>query len=83
MSFEKLGVFKPLLDAITEIGYSKPTTIQTRAIPLVLQKKDIFATAQTGTGKTAAFALPITDTAAFEKTCRGQRGACDYSLTHA
>jgi ATP-dependent RNA helicase RhlE len=59
MSFEKLGVFKPLLDAITDLGYIKPTTIQTRAIPLVLQKKDIFATAQTGTGKTAAFALPI------------------------
>jgi len=59
MSFEKLGVFKPLLDAIQDLGYENPTTIQTRAIPLVLQKKDIFATAQTGTGKTAAFALPI------------------------
>ncbi len=59
MSFEKLGVFKPLLDAINDLGYTKPTIIQTRAIPLVLQKKDIFATAQTGTGKTAAFALPI------------------------
>jgi len=59
MSFEKLGVFKPLLDAIEELGYSEPTIIQKRAIPLVLQKKDIFATAQTGTGKTAAFALPI------------------------
>ncbi|SFV57163.1 ATP-dependent RNA helicase RhlE [hydrothermal vent metagenome] len=59
MSFEKLGVFKPLLDAIETLGYSEPTIIQTRAIPLVLQKRDIFATAQTGTGKTAAFALPI------------------------
>ncbi len=59
MSFEKLGVFKPLLKAIEDLGYENPTTIQTRAIPLVLQKKDIFATAQTGTGKTAAFALPI------------------------
>jgi ATP-dependent RNA helicase RhlE len=59
MSFEKLGVFKPLLDAIEELGYSESTIIQKRAIPLVLQKKDIFATAQTGTGKTAAFALPI------------------------
>jgi len=59
MSFEKLGVFKPLLDAIETLGYSEPTIIQKRAIPLVLQKKDIFATAQTGTGKTAAFALPI------------------------
>ena len=59
MSFEKLGVFKPLLDAVQELGYTEPTIIQKRAIPLVLQKKDIFATAQTGTGKTAAFALPI------------------------
>ncbi len=59
MSFEKLGVFKPLLDAIDDLGYSEPTLIQKRAIPLVLQKRDIFATAQTGTGKTAAFALPI------------------------
>lgn len=59
MSFEKLGVFKPLLDAIKELGYESPTLVQTRAIPLVLAKKDIFATAQTGTGKTAAFALPL------------------------
>jgi ATP-dependent RNA helicase RhlE len=59
MSFEKLGVFKPLLDAINDLGYTEPTLVQTRAIPLVLAKKDVFATAQTGTGKTAAFALPI------------------------
>ncbi|SFV75432.1 ATP-dependent RNA helicase RhlE [hydrothermal vent metagenome] len=59
MSFEKLGLIKPLLDAIKELGYQEPTTIQQRAIPLVLAKKDIFASAQTGTGKTAAFGLPI------------------------
>ncbi len=59
MSFEKLGVIKPLLDAIKEIGYKNPTLIQERAIPLVLAKSDIFATAQTGTGKTAAFGLPL------------------------
>ncbi|MEA1892947.1 MAG: DEAD/DEAH box helicase [Campylobacterota bacterium] len=59
MSFEKLGLIKPLLGAIKELGYKEPTTIQKRAIPLVLAKSDIFATAQTGTGKTAAFALPI------------------------
>ncbi|WP_455755640.1 DEAD/DEAH box helicase [Sulfurimonas sp.] len=59
MSFEKLGLIKPLLSAIKELGYENPTTIQTRAIPLVLAKSDIFATAQTGTGKTAAFGLPI------------------------
>ena len=59
MSFEKLGLIKPLLAAINELGYENPTAIQTRAIPLVLAKSDIFATAQTGTGKTAAFGLPI------------------------
>jgi len=59
MSFEKLGLIKPLLGAIKELGYEHPTTIQKRAIPLVMAKSDIFATAQTGTGKTAAFGLPI------------------------
>jgi len=59
MSFEKLGIIKPLLDAVSELGFSEPTNIQKRAIPLVLQKKDVFATAQTGTGKTAAFGLPM------------------------
>jgi len=59
MSFEKLGLIKPLLSAISEMGYEHPTLIQKRAIPLVLAKSDIFATAQTGTGKTAAFGLPI------------------------
>jgi ATP-dependent RNA helicase RhlE len=59
MSFEKLGVIKPLLNAIKDLGYEKPTVIQTRAIPLVLAKSDVFATAQTGTGKTAAFGLPM------------------------
>ncbi len=59
MSFEKIGLIKPLLHAIKELGYEHPTMIQKRAIPLVLAKSDIFATAQTGTGKTAAFALPI------------------------
>ncbi len=59
MSFEKLGVMKPLLSAIEKLGYENPTSIQTRAIPLVLAKSDVFATAQTGTGKTAAFGLPM------------------------
>ena len=59
MSFEKLGIIKPLLSAIEDMGYETPTLVQTRSIPLVLAKSDIFATAQTGTGKTAAFGLPI------------------------
>lgn len=75
MSFEKLGLIKPLLEAIDALGYKEPTTIQTRAIPLVLQKKDVFATAQTGTGKTAAFGLPmlqrLRNVAADERKLRG------------
>jgi ATP-dependent RNA helicase RhlE len=59
MSFQKLGLIQPLLDSIDDLGYKEPTIIQQRAIPLVLANNDIFATAQTGTGKTAAFALPI------------------------
>lgn len=59
MSFEKLGIIKPLLKAIEDMGYETPTLVQKRAIPLVLAKSDIFATAQTGTGKTAAFGLPL------------------------
>ncbi len=59
MSFEKLGIIKPLLNAIADMGYKHPTIVQRRVIPLVLAKSDVFATAQTGTGKTAAFGLPL------------------------
>ncbi len=59
MSFETLGLSKPLLKAIQEQGYTKPTPIQAQAIPVILQKKDILAGAQTGTGKTAGFTLPM------------------------
>jgi len=59
MSFKDLKLNKPLLRAIAEKGYDNPTLIQERTIPLVLNKKDVIASAQTGTGKTAAFALPI------------------------
>lgn len=59
MSFEKLGVFNPLLKAIKELQWSEPTPIQQRALPIIFAKKDLFATAQTGTGKTAAFVLPL------------------------
>ncbi len=59
MSFENLNLIKPLQKAIAEKGYEKPTDIQTRAIPVILDRKDILGCAQTGTGKTAAFALPI------------------------
>nr|MDA8403551.1 DEAD/DEAH box helicase [Desulfobacteraceae bacterium] len=59
MSFEKLGLRAELLSAVAAQGYTVPTPIQTRAIPVILEGADILAGAQTGTGKTAAFALPI------------------------
>ena len=59
MSFSTLGLSAPLLKAIEEQGYSEPTPIQAQSIPVVIQGKDIMAAAQTGTGKTASFVLPI------------------------
>lgn len=59
MSFKNLHLNKPILKAIEETGYNEPTLVQEQTIPLVLDKKDVVCTAQTGTGKTAAFALPI------------------------
>jgi ATP-dependent RNA helicase RhlE len=57
--FASLGLAKPLLQALTAEGYTSPTPIQAQAIPLVLEGRDLMGIAQTGTGKTAAFALPI------------------------
>lgn len=59
MSFKDLQLNKPILKAVAESGYQIPTLVQEKTIPLVLAKKDVIASAQTGTGKTAAFALPI------------------------
>src|SRR6185369_13242410 len=58
-SFESLGLLPELLSAIAAQGYTQPTPIQIGAIPLVFAGHDLLAGAQTGTGKTAAFALPI------------------------
>ena len=61
MSFESLGLSPARLSALAELGYAEPTPIQQSAIPLVLAGHDLMAGAQTGTGKTAAFALPLLD----------------------
>ncbi|MBM4022052.1 MAG: DEAD/DEAH box helicase [Planctomycetes bacterium] len=60
-SFADLGLSAPLLRALADEGYSQPTPIQDKAVPHVLAGRDLFGCAQTGTGKTAAFALPLID----------------------
>ncbi|MCX6170305.1 MAG: DEAD/DEAH box helicase [Ignavibacteriales bacterium] len=59
MSFEKINLIKPIQKALAEEGYTIPTPIQKQAIPVILERKDLLGCAQTGTGKTAAFAVPI------------------------
>ena len=59
MSFSKLNLSKPILRAIEEQGYSNPTPVQAKAIPIILSRQDVLAGAQTGTGKTAGFTLPL------------------------
>tara|TARA_R110001592_G_scaffold312206_1_gene587297 strand:+ start:29262 stop:30536 length:1275 start_codon:yes stop_codon:yes gene_type:complete len=59
MTFEQLELISPILKALQERNYKEPTAIQEQAIPKILAKRDILGSAQTGTGKTAAFALPI------------------------
>jgi len=58
-TFERLNLSMPILQALKSKGYEIPTSVQQKAIPLILEGRDIFGSAQTGTGKTAAFALPI------------------------
>lgn len=74
MTFKELNLIEPLLRAIEEEGYSVPTPIQAEAIPILLKGIDLLGCAQTGTGKTAAFALPIlqflTETKSFDKKKR-------------
>ncbi|WP_293945222.1 MULTISPECIES: DEAD/DEAH box helicase [unclassified Sphingobacterium] len=59
MEFKQLNLISPLLKAISETGYTTPTAIQQKAIPVILDGQDLIGCAQTGTGKTAAFALPL------------------------
>jgi len=59
MTFETLGLSEELLRAVRDTGYTSPTPIQVKAIPAILQGKDVMGAAQTGTGKTAGFTLPL------------------------
>jgi ATP-dependent RNA helicase RhlE len=74
MSFNTLGLSAPLLKAIKEQGYTKPTPIQKQSIPVILDRKDILAGAQTGTGKTAGFTLPMLELLSRAKDSKHPKG---------
>ena len=73
MPFSHLGLCKPILQAIEDLGYTAPTPIQSQAIPIIISGKNLIATAQTGTGKTAAFVLPILQAFNKDRLLRGKR----------
>ena len=81
MSFDTLGLSAELLRAISEQGYTEPTPIQRKAIPTVLQGKDVLAGAQTGTGKTAGFTLPLLQRLSTPPTRNGRRPVRALVLT--
>lgn len=68
MSFQSLNIIEPILEAVKEEGYTIPTPIQEQSIPIILQGTDLLGCAQTGTGKTAAFAIPILQLLSADKT---------------
>jgi ATP-dependent RNA helicase RhlE len=73
MSFSKLGLSTPIVKAVADLGYTKPTPIQKESIPAVLSGKNILGTSQTGTGKTASFVLPMLEKLSKNKAQRGKR----------
>ena len=73
MSFSVLKLADPILKALTDLNYTQPTAIQEQAIPVILAGKDLIAAAQTGTGKTASFVLPILHMFNTERKLRGKR----------
>jgi ATP-dependent RNA helicase RhlE len=81
MSFDTLGLSAELLRAVSEQGYSEPTPVQSQAIPVILQGKDILAGAQTGTGKTAGFTLPLLQRLAEATPVKGRRPVRALILT--
>ncbi len=81
MSFNQLQLIEPVLKALSEEGYTQPTPIQEKSIPIILQKRDLLGCAQTGTGKTAAFTIPILQLMEQQPMKAGQRGIRALILT--
>ena len=73
MQFQSLQIIEPILNSLVEEGYTIPTPIQSQAIPVVLQGRDLLGCAQTGTGKTAAFAVPILQLLTANKSTIGRK----------
>src|SRR5690349_17768372 len=72
--FETLGLSQPIVSAVNALGYEEPTPIQREAIPILLEGRDLVGQAGTGTGKTAAFSLPL-----LERLARGQAPSPDQA----
>jgi len=81
MSFKNLGLCDQLLRAIKEQGYDEPTPVQKEAIPVILKKRDVLAGAQTGTGKTAGFTLPMLELLHQHKPQKGKHHVRALILT--
>jgi ATP-dependent RNA helicase RhlE len=81
MSFENLNLIEPILRALKTEGYTTPTPIQAKAIPFILEKHDVLGCAQTGTGKTAAFAIPILQLLSQNNNVTGKRKIRTLILT--
>ena len=80
MQFSELPLHKSILKAVAEERFHRPTQVQEKAIPLVLAKKNVIVSAQTGTGKTAAFALPIIQLLLDKKVASIKIGFCFPSI---
>ena len=81
MSFDSLGLSAELVRAVSDKGYSEPTPVQRQAIPVILEGRDILAGAQTGTGKTAGFTLPMLQRLSAGKPVKGRRPVRALVLT--
>ena len=78
-SFKTLGVCDELIQALQKQGIKEPTPIQEQSIPMVFKGNDVIAKAQTGTGKTLAFLLPISSACAYRCTSRTSAYHCTYT----